>query len=590
VRQVHCRALYQGLTSVTPKPGRFFPKNKERGAAAASTLEVHGYNVGTVADRFRFRNTDTIGVADAESDHAFLHDCFVDDGIVDLLLDCDDHRRIVLGRTGAGKTALLNKLVERASTAITVQPESLALAYISNSTILRFVHELGVNLDVFFRLLWRHVFTVEIIKAHFHLDSARGSESVLDWIRGQFSDKKRQHEKALAYLETWGSTFWEQTDYRIEELTTKLERDLKASIGGALQIANFDISGDQKLSQEQKAKVVERAMFVVNQVQIQELSYVLELLDSILEDPQKRYYIVIDRLDEKWVEEGLRYLLIRALIETVRDFRRVRNAKIVISLRYDLIDRVVRMSRDVGFQEEKYESLYFDLSWRREQLVDLLDLRINRLVKQRYTKQVVTHKDLLPKFIDKIPAIDYILARTLMRPRDVILFFNACIRQASNNPEITPQMLKQAEGEYSRLRLRSLADEWNADFPDLMLCSDLLKNRPSTFALTDITDDECIDLTIKLLGQKSQRGSEFADILGDIEKDPSKTDSLRKILASMFYRVGLVGLKLEAYDSFVWSTGGRRSVSAAEIQAGVHLSVHPCFWRSLGINPEASKA
>lgn len=542
-----------------------------------------------MSDRFRFRNTDTIGVADAESDHAFLHDCFVDDGIVDLLLECDDHRRIVLGRTGAGKTALLNKLVERASSAIIVQPESLALAYISNSTILRFVHELGVNLDVFFKLLWRHVFTVEIIKAHFHLDSARGSESVLDWIRGQFSDKKRQHEKALAYLETWGSKFWEQTDYRIEELTTKLERDLKASIGGALNIANFDFAAGQKLSQEQKAKVVERAMFVVNQVQIQELSYVLELLDSILDDPQKRYYIVIDRLDEKWVEEGLRYLLIRALIETVRDFRRVRNAKIIIALRYDLIDRVVRMSRDVGFQEEKYESLYFDLNWTRKQLIELLDRRVSRLVRQRYTKQKVSLNDLLPKSIDKIPSIDYILARTLMRPRDVILFFNACIRQASDNPEITPQMLKQAEGEYSRLRLRSLADEWNADFPDLMQCSDILKNRPSSFVLADITDDECIDLTIRLLGKESQRDSEFAEVLEEIEKDPTKTDSLRKILASMFYRVGLAGLKLESYDSFVWSAGGRRSISAAEIRTGVHLSVHPCFWRSLGINPEGSR-
>lgn len=542
-----------------------------------------------MSDRFRFRNTDTIGVADAESDHAFLQDCFVDDGIVDLLLDCDDHRRIVLGRTGAGKTALLNKLVERAAAAIIVQPESLALAYISNSTILRFVHDLGVNLDVFFKLLWRHVFTVEIIKAHFHLDSARGSESVLDWIRGQFSDKKRQHEMALAYLETWGSKFWEQTDYRIEELTTKLERDLKASIGGALNIANFDLAADQKLSQEQKAKVVERAMFVVNQVQIQELSYVLELLDSILEDPQKRYYIVIDRLDENWVEEGLRYLLIRALIETVRDFRRVRNAKIIISLRHDLIDRVVKLSRDVGFQEEKYESLYFDLNWTREQLIELLDRRVGRLVRQRYTKQGVSLNDLLPKLVDRTPAIDYILARTLMRPRDVILFFNACIRQASNNPEITPQMLKQAEGEYSRLRLRSLADEWNADFPDLMQCSELLKNRPSSFVLADITDDECIDLTIKLLSQKPQKDSEFADALGEVEKDPSKTDSLRRILASMFYRVGLVGLKLEAYDSFVWSGGGRRSVSAAEIRTGVHLCVHPCFWRSLGINPEAAR-
>jgi hypothetical protein len=535
--------------------------------------------------KFRFRSTDTIGVADAESDHAFLQNCFVDNGLLELLLDCTDHRRIVLGRTGAGKTALLSQLMDQASTTINIKPESLALAYISNSTILQYVYSLGVSLDIFFKLLWRHVFTVEIIKAHFHLDSTNAKETILDWLRAQFSEKTRQHEKALKYLETWGSKFWEQTDYRIEELTTKLERDLKASIGSAFHPVKLEFSGDQKLSQEQKSKVVERATYVVNQVQIQELSYVLELLDSILADPQKKYYIVIDRLDENWVEEGLRYLLIRALIETVRDFSKVRNAKIVISLRYDLIDRVIRLSRDAGFQEEKYESLYFDLTWTRGQLLQLLDARIDRLVKQRYTVQRVTHKDLLPAFVDKKPGIDYMLERTLMRPRDIIMFFNACIRQATDNPQITPQMLKEAEGEYSRSRLRSLADEWSADFPDLLRCVELLKNRHPTFPLSDFSDEECLDLTICLLDQNHHRTDELSETLRMVEKDPSTTDSLRRLLASTMYRVGIVGLKLESYDSVVWSTGGRRSVSAAEIGAGVRLSVHPCFWRSLGINP-----
>src|SRR6185312_4721709 len=135
----------------------------------------------------------------------------------------------------------------------------------------------------------------------------------------------------------------------------------------------------------------------------------------------------------------------------------------------------------------------------------------------------------------------------------------------------------------------SLADEWNADFPDLMACSDLLKNRPSVFCITEITDDECVDLTIELLAHASKRSSEFSNVLVEIEKDLSRTDQLRKTLASMFYRVGLVGLKLESYDAFVWSTDGRRSISAAEIQPGVHIAVHPCFWRSLGINPAAPK-
>lgn len=534
---------------------------------------------------FRFRKNDHIGAADAEADHAFLRDCFVDVGDVQLLTDCTDHRHIVLGRTGAGKTALLSNLSERTSRVINIKPESLALAYISNSTILQFVHNLGVSLDVFFKLLWRHVFTVEVIKAHFNLDSAAAKEGFLEWLRAQFSEKKRQHEKALAYLERWGSKFWEQTDYRIEELTTKLENDLRASIGTAIPDIKIALNASHGLTQEEKGKIIERATYVVNQVQIQELSYVLELLDSILDDPQKRYYIVIDRLDENWVEESLRYLLIRALIETVRDFRKVRHAKIVIALRYDLLDRVLRISRGAGFQEEKYEALYLDLTWTREQLTSLLDARINHLVRRSYTSQSVTHKDILPEYVNKKPVLDYIFDRTLMRPRDVIMFFNACARRAEGNAKITPTMIKDAEGEYSRQRLRSIADEWSAEYPHLMTVVEVLKGRPSSFPLSTISDDDCVTLAIKLL-DKDVKNEDLSNALTVIERDPANTGKLRQWIAAVLYQVGVVGFKLERFEGIVWSTSGRRSVSTSEISDDIRVSVHPCFWRSLGINPD----
>ncbi len=529
--------------------------------------------------KFRFRSHDHIGAADAESDQAFLRECFIDNGDIDLLLDCNDHRRIILGRTGAGKTALLTHLSERTNRVITIKPESLALAYISNSTILQFVNELGVNLDTFFKLLWRHVFTVEVIKAHFHLDSAAAKEGFVEWLKNQFSDKRRQHEKALSYLEKWGSRFWEQTDYRIEELTTKLENELRTSISTVLPPTKIVLGGAQALSQEEKGKVVERAKYVVNQVQIQELTYVLELLDSILDDPQKRYYIVIDRLDENWIEEELRYLLIRALIETVRDFCRVRQAKIIVALRYDLLDRVLRLSRGAGFQEEKYESLYVDLSWNKEQLTKLLDKRIDKLVRQQYSSSPVTHADVLPKLVNKVPAIDYMLARTLMRPRDVIMFFNTCIKQAPGNAQITPQMLKEAEGEYSRQRLRSLADEWSADFPYLMSIFDVLKGRTAQFPIKSISDDDCVELAIRLMDQ-SIVDEELHGAINQVERNPASTDNLRRCVVALLYRVGVVGLKLERFESVEWSTSGRRSVSISEIAPGVRVSIHPCFWRS----------
>jgi hypothetical protein len=539
-----------------------------------------------MASKFRFRLHDNVGVADAEQDHAFLKKCFMDVGGSAILRDCDDPRRIVLGRTGAGKTALLYQFTEQQNNVIEVKPESLALAYISNSTILQFVHDLGVNLNIFFKLLWRHVFTVEILKAHFNLDSEQATLPVLERIKNLFSSRNRKHAQAMDYLEKWGKTFWEETDYRIKELTTKLETDLRLSIDAAKIGIPISADGGKSLTEEQKAEVVHRAQHVVNEVQIRQLSDMIELVDEVLEDPKRCYYIVIDRLDEDWVEDGLRYLLIRALIETVRDFVKVKHAKIIIALRYDLLDRVIRLTRDAGFQEEKYESLYLPVEWNRGQLIELLDLRIGALVRERYTTKAVTHDGLLPAKISKQASIDYILRRTLMRPRDVILFFNLCISQAINNPSITTQMVRQAEGEYSRLRLRSLADEWYSDYPTLLSFVDLLKGRPACFSLDSISDDDCLNLCIKLHEQKIEPKDDLSRAALSLVDTGLTFEDFRRAVMVAFYKVSLVGLKLEHYESVSWSIGGRRSVSAAEIQPGTRVAIQPCFWRTLGVKEE----
>jgi hypothetical protein len=168
------------------------------------------------------------------------------------------------------------------------------------------------------------------------------------------------------------------------------------------------------------------------------------------------------------------------------------------------------------------------------------------------------------------------------------MFFNACIRQAQGNPIISPQMIKEAEGEYSRQRLRSLADEWIADYPELLDFIDILKNRPSTFGVSEITDEQCFDLAIKLFDVRPKRDGELGAVLRRIEVNPSEVDPFRNWLVAAFYRVSLIGLKLEAFEAVVWSTGGRRSISEAEIAPRTRVSVHPMFWRSLGINPQAN--
>jgi len=51
----------------------------------------------------------------------------------------------------------------------------------------------------------------------------------------------------------------------------------------------FTAEGASKLTEEQKQEVVQRAQHVVNEVQIRQLSDILELMDKVLSDPQKRY-------------------------------------------------------------------------------------------------------------------------------------------------------------------------------------------------------------------------------------------------------------------------------------------------------------
>lgn len=527
---------------------------------------------------FVFRKHDNIGSADAEED-TFLDECFVDNGDLNALRDCSNPKRLIVGRTGSGKSALLMKLRETEKRCIEVKPESLSLSYISNSTILRFLGDLGVKLDIFFKLLWRHVFAVEVIKYHFKIDNEQTKRSFLDRIWDIFQDKK--HRNAIEYLKKWGETFWEETEYRIKELTQKLEKDLKAAVASKLPIVEPTAEFARRMTEEQKSEIIQRAQHVVNEVQIRQLSDILELLRDVLEDEQKKYFIVIDRLDEDWIEDSLRYRLIRALVETSKDFRTVRYVKIITAVRVDLLERVFRVTRDPGFQEEKYEALYLPVTWQKSQLVELLDRRIDALIRKRYTKQKVTHKEILPAIIDDKATLDYMLDRTMMRPRDLILFFNECLEKAETRPQLTVQMIRDAEAEYSVKRLRSLAEEWFSDYPNLIEAVPLMRGRNRLFSINAIPKQDIEDLCLRIVtDQKSKQDPLYQAADRYIEQqDPLAflQDALQ-----IFHRVGLIGIKVRTNEPILWTASKTRTIGRSEIDWETRVQVHPAYWRVLG--------
>lgn len=538
----------------------------------------------TGSGKFRFVRQDSIGAADAEDDLAFLKDCFVDNGDLDVLRDMDDPKRIVLGRTGSGKTALLLRLAEEESRVIQINPENLALSAVANSKLLNFSLQLGVNLDVFFKLLWRHVFTVEILRQHFHIKNESEKNRFLEKIRNFFSSDNRETEKMMSFLEGWGKSYWKDTEFRVKEIAVNFENELKATLGSTIDPFYINIERVDMMSAEQKANSIERVHQVLNQVHAKQLSEVITQLGKVLEKDKVDYYITIDRLDENWVDDKLRYLLIRALLETIKEFRRTKHVKIIVALRYDLLTRVFRNTRDVsGFQEEKYESLYLHLDWTWDRLIELLDKRIDFLVKKRNPKRVVTHYDVLPPVIGKKEAIDYIIEHTLMRPRDVIHFFNHCIRQAEGRARLTVDMIRHAEGEYSRARLDFLFDEWKANFPNLERATALLKKKRPVFEINDLEAQDCEEFCLHLSVDERSESDPICEEARRFMDNKSHLNDFRKFIIKVFYIIGLIGLKLETYEAVAYSFSGRRTISESEINGETRIQVHPCFWRALGI-------
>jgi hypothetical protein len=352
---------------------------------------------------------------------------------------------------------------------------------------------------------------------------------------------------------------------------------------GALGVKLEGMNGN-KLSNEEKQEVINRGARVVNQVQIKALAEVIRLLaDEIFNDDQESYFIVIDDLDTKWVDDPLKFKLIRALIETIKTFRQIKNVKIIVAIRQDLLLRVIQATRDSGFQSEKYASLYYKLRWNKSQIINLLNKRISFLVKQRYTTKSVPLEELLPKKIGQTSCIDYIIERTFLRPRDAILFVNECIERAADKGTINTSMVYEAEGAYSQSRIDSLQEEWNTIYPRVSDYLRVFTRRPAKQKISDFSQESINEWLIDTLLQ-SQDLTDPVVKAGTAFINESKNSNFRFLLTlfEALYIVGAVGIKPDTGNTENWSFYSDYTPSEGSLKPTSVISLHPTFWRAIG--------
>ncbi|MBO6583120.1 MAG: ATPase [Hyphomonas sp.] len=527
-----------------------------------------------------------IGFADAAEDKEFLDNCFIGNAAIDRATNTDDPGCIILGRTGAGKSAALYKVKSSEENCITLTPSELSLQFVSNSTIIRFFHDLGVDLDLFFQLLWRHVLVIELLNYRYNVQNESDFKVVITKLT-TFAGLNQSRKLALEYLTQWGTQFWQETEVRIKEIVEKFESELKAGVGFSEKPLSGGISLADTLSSEQKSEVVHHARNVVNRVQIKKLSDLMDVMaEEIFTDKQQKYFILIDQLDEDWVDDDLRYRLIRALIETLKAFRKIRNVKILVALRYDLLERTLKETRTPGFQREKFEDFIIPISWNKDQLIDLIDERIKYVYKRQYTSQSVGFFDLFPKrYRNRNNIEDHLIHRTQFRPRDVIAFANTIFEQSANAERVSATNVDDAEKDYSQKRLQALLDEWRDEHPNLSTCLETLRGLTSRVSLRDLETASVDDCILKLNSHEAddERIRTLAvNILAPNSDEQTKDEFLYE-LVSILYKTGAVGVKTLHSPKVMYAYQHPYDLDKKTLSRDTYLSVSPMLWYALQI-------
>lgn len=520
-----------------------------------------------------------IGYVDAESDEEFLEHCFIRTPQFERLNHQPGPECIISGRTGSGKSALIWGIKNNNENVIEISPHDLAIDYIVGSDIIKFCEKLDVKLNLFFEYLWRHVLIVDLLNAYFKRKKKSSfKEGVQDLFA--FGRGGEAENKARQYLERWGSQFWQETVERITELTSELETKIAAETGLSSERIRAIIQGSVRFKESHKREYSSQVQRVINSIQIKELTEVSNVLtEKIFSDKVNKYYIVIDRLDEDWVDDNLRYKLIRALIETAKWVRRLKSVKLIIALRNDYLERTFRLTQDTGFQREKYEDYIVEMTWSEASLKNLIESRFDYVFRELHKNLNIF--DVLPDKVGQKPIFDYILMRTLLRPRDVIKFINEILNEYSKSESIGREKIEAAEKRYSLSRINALRDEWKGDFKYAENFIRSLSGLPRRFTLSELEALKGHEIITELASLMQSAG--VVQMAKNVfEEKCAIIDVLREHM-TILYKIGCIGIKDEYTNRVSYSYTSKPEIDVHEVHPGSVLAVHPMLYSCLGI-------
>lgn len=390
------------------------------------------------------------------------------------------HARLVVGRKGAGKTAIFYGVrnafwSSQSHVVLDLKPEGHQFLTLREK-LLNFLSR-GLQEHVL-TAFWNYILLVELASKIIDTDS-----------RYVHRDLRRLqlYEKLVEI--TGADPETEQGDFS-ERLLTLVERMLERR----QEIESLTSPGD-----------IAQLVYEKDIHELQEtLTKYIVYKDGI--------WILIDNLDKSWPVNGASkedILIIRSLMEATRKLQRQlsRNeieCRAIVFIRNDVYEHLLGETPDKG------KDTAIVLDWPDEEVFKLLVHR--RMMAS--TKIERSFDEMWPMFFESYirgeHSFAYILGRTMMRPRDLIGFLRQCVSVAVNrgNSKVLEADILQAEKQYSEDQLQGLFDELrdiNSQFAELpyafigsavMMTRKILENKIQEFEVPPSSVKEAIEILL----------------------------------------------------------------------------------------------
>ncbi len=486
---------------------------------------------------------------------------YVDNQYYQSAISPNSKKAFFVGRTGVGKTAILEKVRRGEKNIIPIDPEDFAFKIMDRSSILEKLTACKINLDLFYKTMWKYIFVTEILKQVY------GNKKKY-WITQQilrawpepvlraykFLERNDELDSGLAFNE------------KIEKIIRKLERSIEAKI----DLKVIGVNYKKTLTEENKRKIHD----AMKEFEFTDINHFIKHLD---EDIIKKYrfFILVDDLDKNWIQNEIGINFTRCLFETIFEINNSKHLRLLVSLRTNLFNQLEFNQR------EKFNPFIEYLTWDEE--------HIKNIVEERFRAIGVGNKSDVWKFIfpqeitvdnqKKFKTFDYLLSRSNMRPRDILLFISHAIGFSLGKNSITVEAINKAEDSYSKDRLRALEDEWKNPYLNIGKIFNYFRRCPHKFekkAFENIVED----ITLSILKKKEAKElGKWTWIIegGYIDSETFNFDNLVNLL----YRVGFIGIKETPSSPVRYIHDELSDVPPVNEEAKFYIN--PCYYRAINV-------